>query len=299
MYNSASLHPAIDPFPQQYYKKVHALKGKIKKKLSALFSPEFEYYLLHNTTSALTTVLGAVYFDNSRLAIDPSGYRNYKILQERVFRSRSLRNVRLVSHIDPINGNKSAARVLASTRRELVIVDAAQSIGGYGQAGLFEAAAIILFPFHKNLGISTGMGCIAMNKSWLENSSNRRLAEYCAMAEDGCLNYNLVEDIYRRISALRSGVVNKVKIQLSSDFLTYLKSNNLRLVTRRPIAANIVSITSANDLPLADFLDTSKLKGKYFKRENIIRYSFHSWSLNGSEPCRLIIDNLDTAKRHH
>jgi hypothetical protein len=249
-------------------------------------------YLTGNTTDGLIATMAFLSCQGLLpLRLSPGIYPEYARRIERLLgESEGASGVcrsRLLTHLCPVTGRTYPLPRPAA--RPFLVVDAAQSFATGLQVELFERAPVFLAPVHKHLGLTIGLGLVAVRFDLVPRRLREALDNVLRLLEHGAVSLELLEKaIHAARAALDHGRgFNSARIQVGRRLQTSARALGLKIITPPGVQRHIVALRADRGRSIQDLLDLSRFPGKYFEDLEIVRLSFHSDELPGATPEQL------------
>lgn len=267
--DDSALHPDLRSFTDAsgYYsllsKRTEQLKSLIKRSIKL----DHELFLLSNTTQALMVAAYGLRACGIALDCRRAGYKNFQRFPYCDPATNDLTRIELRTHIDPNTGKISSLNRVSD---EVMVVDAAQSIGAIAHHQQLSKADIISFPLHKHLGLAAGLGVLAI-KDTPELHTTRRAA---AIAQQGTKSLSTINAAILNYHLNEGRVFNRVIFNCSSSLYDELKiRNNVEIVTPEMSSTPFICLRGPGIGACAKAALSAGLSVKFFKNDYVIRIS--------------------------
>ena len=268
--NAASIHPFLDN-ENDYYKKVFTVKKNLKFALKRELKCPHTIFLTNNTTSGLIGLLLAMQSKEKLRYNKENGF--FFLYQEILNNYNDSINARfqLITHICPQTGKH-----LLIDYGQNLIVDAAQSLGTPFQSELLSTA-IFFGPLHKNMGITVGLGLVAVNFDLLPIDIASPIETVFNTLEKGIVNIDVLKIAVKKIySTTENERYNYARIDVTDSLVEIAGNYGLEVLTPKDSTSHIISFGSLTKIPIRQTFNIDKMNGKYFNALDILRFSFYS-----------------------
>lgn len=261
-----------------YYRELNSSLKHFKYLIAKELNIDSEDIFINtNASSALITVLGA--FNASGInVISVNKYKNFSpyndLFQENFLSVSRTEKVYFITHLSPITIDIDESHL--HYKNEEYIVDATQSVGTVLTDRIFSNNSISIFSLHKHFAISNGLSIIILNKYF--RSKYPKLLKYVTLFENGCISLDTIHQAIREIKSQK--IWNKAVIQNKDIENNHLEiSKNFQIYACNfPLPMISIKLNKSVDPKLIKNIENAK----YFKKENIIRFSYsHLRSKNG------------------
>lgn len=279
--DSAALYPAIaasfDTGNISYFAACNKARQEILATLSNSLHCPHTLFLTGNTSTGIVGILLGLFAAGRHLkCLLGCPYVPYTVLLEYLLANNSGNSsVVYATHICPLTGTFVDIK---HHTNEILLVDAAQSLGTIFNNILFAEADIFAAPLHKHLGIAAGLGIVGVNESRIDSDVSAVVIETIEMMQHGTMHLSLLQKTLERLQQLDGKpLLNSARVRVSSRLVNYAISVGLRVLTPFGIQAHSVCFTASEPHRLIEnLIDVGYSGGKLFKTENVLRLSFHS-----------------------
>jgi hypothetical protein len=259
---------------EHYFKSCARLRERAKALLRAAFGIEHELFLLGNTTSALFAALLALERAGAQVVCRGEPWQHYPSYHALFLRPQTPKadgaRWAFATHVSPLTGRVDA---LSTATGEHLLVDAAQSFGTNLTAELLLRADIFIAPLHKHVGLAVGQGVLGLRR---DVPDHERLRALLLVAESGASHRGLLEQLLSAIEAADGRLYNKACISVDArlQLQALCDGAGLAILGEADSTAPFVCFTAKTGRPLATLLDPRRAHARYFRPENIVRFSF-------------------------
>lgn len=300
-WNAAGIHPRLADSSEEYFGACAFVRREIKTRLRNCLRCSHELILCPNTTTAVIEMLGFVLMQKaSKIFVHRPFYPKFEPLftqclhRDFLTECRETAQVLFVTHVDPITGEIYELPTPAPA--QLLLIDAAQSLGSAIQDELNSRSTIFIGPCHKHLGLTPGLGIIGIEWGRVPVQFHEALHHYLALVEHGTMDLVMLRRVHAALQSTTQPRVNQMRLHIGERLCNAVRQMGAEVITPRGPQLHIFAIRGKNE-SIPNIFDLQTLGGKYFPEYDVLRFSLHSteWPLHAETYEDAILSELRRA----